>query len=155
MPEKFTKDKDAVLLMHSVLKRLGSGGVDTFEQRIKSQKTQYFAQLFGVSPPYKFNLYLRGPYSSLLADDLYQIERDSLKAKEEPFTPDELEDRFKKLKDFLLGKNNRQMEIVATLHWLLRVAKLEPNAAKVKLVELKEASPSEIKLAFESVKLLP
>ncbi len=154
MSEKFTKDKDAVLLMHSVLRRLGSGDIDTFEQRIKSQKTHYFAQLFGVSPSYRFNLYLRGPYSSALADDLYQIKRNSLEAKKELFTPDELEDRFKKLKNFLAGKNNRQMEIVATLHWLLRVAKLEPKSAKEKVIERKKTSTDETKFSFEAMKSL-
>lgn len=156
-PSKYTKDLDAVLLAYSVLKRLGSGGVATFEDRIKSQKTQYFSQLFGVAPAYYFRLYIRGPYSSQLADDLYQIKRDGNldDVGVDPFSPEDLEARFVRLAEFLSNKNIRQLEVIATFHWLLTVAKIPHVEAEQKLVELKQATPDEVVLASKATELLP
>ena len=150
----FTKPIDATLLSYSILKRLRSGGVDTFEQRLKSQKYHYFAQLFGVVFCYPYNLYLRGPYSPNLAHDLYEIKKNNIEVDVEKFVPDELEKRFIKLKKFVSGKNLRQLEIIATLHWLLRTAKLPIEQAKNKLVELKNTKQSELNFAIKFLKIL-
>ncbi|MFH1392437.1 MAG: hypothetical protein ABIG90_02020 [bacterium] len=78
----FKKQYDDTLLAYSVLKRLGAGNVNIFKERLKSQKIQYFAQLFEVSPVYVFNLYLRGPYSPDLAYDLYEIKKEKFKSEQ-------------------------------------------------------------------------
>lgn len=156
MEEKniFKNSHDAVLLTCSVLKRLKSGEIDSFNQRLKSQKVHYFSQLFGVSPSYSFNLYLRGPYSPDLAHDLFKIKNKGIRVRVSKFVPEELEKRFVNLEKFIAKKNNRQLEIVATLHWLIKIAKFSEFEAKKKLIELKEVSYDEVKYAFNSIKNL-
>ena len=142
--EGYSKDFDTVLLAYSVLKRLGSGDVDTFTQRLISQKTQYLAQVFGISPIYNFNLYVRGPYSPTLAQDLFKLKNDGIKTKEEAFIPQELEDRFIKAKSFIENKSPRQLELTSTLHWLEVEVNLPLRSALRKLKEIKSAAKEEI-----------
>ncbi len=143
MPE-YSKDIDAVLLACSVLKRLGSGEVDTFEQRLRSQKIQYLAQVFGISPTYGFNLYIWGPYSPSLAKDLFALQDNKVQVRQEPFTPQELEDRFTKAEGFIKKQNTRQLELTTTLHWLKIAARLPGEDAIIKLKEIKKANDEEI-----------
>ncbi len=153
LKNKFKKDYDAVVLVFSVLNRLYSGKVNSFSERLRSQKVQYFAQTFLVSPAYIFNLYLRGPYSSALADDLYNIKRMGLSAPKNRFVPNELEDRFDKLNDFLkLMKNNKQLELCSTLHWLMFIAKQPEAQALRNLKMLKDASSEEVSASLGVVK---
>ncbi|MBC7218602.1 MAG: hypothetical protein H5T49_00490 [Hadesarchaea archaeon] len=46
---------------------------DCFEDRIKLQKYVHIARSCGLDLGYKFNLYLRGPYSPDLAKDYYEL----------------------------------------------------------------------------------
>ena len=150
-PEDIT---DATLLMYSVLKRLGSGGINTFSERLHSQKTQYLAQTFAISPAYTFNLYIRGPYSPDLARDLFELKRQKLISKIEEFTPGELEERFQKAKNFITDKTIRQMEFITTLHWLIIVARLSHDAARAKLKAIKAIDDKESAIIYESVQEL-
>jgi hypothetical protein len=45
--------------------------VDRFEDRLIAQKIACFIQLKGIDLRYPYNLYIRGPYSRLLAGDYY------------------------------------------------------------------------------------
>jgi uncharacterized protein YwgA len=148
----FTKSYDATLLTFSILKRLGSGGVETFSQRLRSQKIQYFAQSFGVSPYYRFSLYLWGPYSPALANDLFVIKNHNIDAKVDKFLSEELEKRFNNLKNFIEGKDDKQLELVATAHWLIKKAGFSEEKAKEKLIKLKNATLKEIEYSFNSIK---
>ena len=148
----FKNSYDSVILSYSVLKRLRSGKVDLLEDRIRSQKIHYLAQQFGVVPSYSYNLYIRGPYSPDLACDLYQIKNNSIETEIIDFVPHELEKRFERLKTFIKGKSNRELEVITTLHWLIEVANFPKNKAIEKLVELKNASKIEINYAFNSIK---
>lgn len=143
MAEKYIKDYDAVLLVYSILNRLGCGKVDTFDDRLKSQKVQYLAQILGISPKYQFSLYLRGPYSPSLAHDLFQLKADGIKADAEKFTPDLLEEKFNKLRTFVGKTNIRLLELVSTYHLLEKNGHSEKNITD-KLKEWKEATNSEI-----------
>ena len=151
---KLTKPYEAAVFSYEVLKKLGSGKVVTFSDRFISQKTQYFAQLFGVSPSYQFNLYLRGPYSPALTQDLFAICGIDSDYQKKRFVSDELEDRFEQLKDFLKGKEPRQLEIIATLHWLLEVAELSIPDVKKKMIQLKEVTDIEFSQALKSIQVI-
>lgn len=155
MKNIFKKQYDEVLLVLSVLARLNCGKIGTFEQRLKSQKIQYLAQLFGVSPAYTFNLYLRGPYSPDLAHDLYKIKEEQLEPVKTKFVPDELEDKFAELAKFLDDKNNRALEIVASLHWFLRVLKMSKQVAQKKLELWKNVNQDEFETMFLAVQQIP
>ena len=150
----FTQPYDVAVLAYSVLKRLGSGSVDYFSERLKCQKYHYFAQLFGVSPVYSFNLYIRGPYSPDLAHDLFEIKNQKIEANTEKFVPEELENRFNALENFIKDKDIRKLELSATLHWLMNIAKLSEPDAKERLKQIKSASAEEVEYAVESVKNL-
>lgn len=148
--EKFTKPYDTAVFAYDVLRRLGSGKVSSFIERLLSQKTQYFAQLFGVSPAYQFGLYVRGPYSSDLAHDLFAMQLEKLPPLKK-FVSDELENRFRQLDKFLEGKDARSLEIISTLHWLMKVVGLTTKDAKTKLQQLKEATEIEYQKAIQSI----
>lgn len=148
----FTQSYDTTLLTFSILKRLGSGSVETFSQRLRSQKIQYFAQFFGISPAYIFNLYLWGPYSPELANDLFTIKNHNINTKVERFLSEELEKRFENLKKFIEGKNDRQLELFATAHWLIKKAGFSEEKAKEKLSKIKDATPKEIEYSFNYIK---
>ncbi len=152
--EKFTKPYDTAVFAYTVLKRLGCGRVDTFEQRLKSQKVQYFAQLFKVSPSYSFGLYLRGPYSSELAHDLFAIRDEHIDVDISSFIPEELEERFIKLKKFIGDMEVRELEITSTSHLLTDVMKMNQDKAQEKLREWKGAKEKELKEAFNKIKNL-
>lgn len=146
---------DVLLYLYSVLKRLGCGDVDTFEQRIVSQKTQYFAQLFGVSLRYNYNLYLKGPYSPVLANDLFEIKKLVSEQKIKPmlnkFIPEDLEERFSDLKEYLKGVTPRQLEILATYHWLKKVAGYPVKTARAELIVLKGATEKELEFVENKI----
>jgi len=153
--QEFKKAYDAVLFAASVLERLNSGNLETFEQRLKSQKIYYLAQVFGILPVYNFNLYLRGPYSPDLSHDLFKLKRKDIKVGSEEFVAEELEEKFKLLKDFVKGKTTRQLEIIATWHWLIKRAQFSFAEAKKKIIEMKDAKEDEIIFASECLKKIP
>jgi len=154
MNNNFKNPYDKALFACYILRRLNAGSVKSFVDRLRSQKIQYFAQLFKVSPYYSFNLYLYGPYSPDLANDLFQIREKGDTVKLDRLIPIELEKRFQQLKKFIENKNNRELEIVATLHWLLEVAGFSNEKASLRLAEWKDASSEEIKYAFNELKNL-
>lgn len=144
MDNIYTRDYDAVLLAYSVLSRLGAGKMETFEDRLRSQKVQYLAQVFNVSPEYGFSLYIKGPYSPDLAKDLFQLKSKNIKASTEKFTPNLLEESFTRLKSFIdKAKSTRLLELVSTFHLLRKVGLPEKDCIK-KLKEFKHAEDSEI-----------
>ena len=151
---KFKNSPDAALLAFAVLTRLGGGSIDTFEKRLRSQKIQYLAQVFGISPPYRFNFYVRGPYSPDLANDLYSIYRGGLTV-EKRFVPQELEERFKAFKKFIEEQSTRQLELLATLHWLIKVAKLPTQEAQKRLARIKGADTEEFRYAIATITKFP
>lgn len=142
--KNFTKSPAEALLAYSVLKRLGCGDITTFEKRLRSQKAQYIAQLFGVVPHYPYNLYIHGPYSPSLANDLYLIFKKNIKADTNKFMPEELENSFDKLKKFINQLDNRSLELLTTMHWLkFKVGLPLPQTLK-KLSELKHPFNKEL-----------
>lgn len=147
------KSPDELLYLYSVLKRLGCGDITTFKDRLKTQKIQYFAQLFGVSLNYRYNLYLYGPYSPELANDLYKIRDQKLKPQAIDFIPEELKIRFSDLAGFIKElDNNRKLEVTVTLHWLIEVAKLPLEKAQEELCKIKSATLEEFEYALSMIK---
>jgi hypothetical protein len=50
--------------------------LDTFRDRLLLQKAVYLIQLVGIDMGYRFSWYLRGPYSSVLTDNLFELKSD-------------------------------------------------------------------------------
>ena len=78
----------------------------------------------------------------------------TIRVKLDKLIPVELERRFKRLKEFIEKKDNRQLELIATLHWLLKVAGFSEAKAKKRLTEWKKASFDEVNYAFNAIKNL-
>ena len=152
--DDFRLDIDEALLAFSVLKKLGAGNVITFSDRLKSQKVQYLAQSFGVSPAYSFSLYVHGPYSPFLAHDLFTIQENKIKSDSSDFIPAELRERFEDLRRFIFGKNNRELELITTLH-LFKKLGWSKSLSIEKLRLLKGASDEEITSTLEQIKEIP
>lgn len=65
---------DSRRLLSAVSKAVGRDlNVSEFEDRLTLQKGCYILNSWGFGPMYKFSLYIRGPYSSDLADDYYEV----------------------------------------------------------------------------------
>lgn len=93
--------------------------VNNFYSRLRLQKYVYLAKFFGFEHEYFYNLYLRGPYSSQLADDYYKL-TDIDKWKELPevgFNPE----RFIEL---VRGKDHNWLEIATTILFLWKMYKV-------------------------------
>lgn len=101
-----------------------------FNNRLKVQKYVFIAKKFGLRLPYNYSLYIRGPYSSSLADDYYEIEdyhsSNALEINE---------DFFKLVKN----KSETWLELAATI---IMIRERYQNIADEKLLALvKNAKP--------------
>jgi len=95
--------------------------VNKFDHRLKLQKLVYLAKVIGVPRlEYNFSLYLRGPYSSELADDYYHLTKDFEVSEKEVkvFINDPA---FKKFVSIVEGKDSLWLEIASTLIELRKV----------------------------------
>lgn len=152
---EFTKPVDAVLMTVLVLKRLNAFSLTNLADRIRCQKLQYLAQVFKVSPAYNFNLYLRGPYSPDLTKDLFEAKEHIKLLQNIQFASQEMEERFLKLKKFVDSKELRQLELIATYHWLINEAKLSEDSAVKKMKEIKTSADEEVRFVQNSIKEVP
>lgn len=99
----------------------------TFEDRIIIQKIVYFAKYLGIEFDYNFNIYFRGPYSSELAKDYYDIDNDWTSVKEPLSISSE---QIKKI-NFIRYKSIAWLEIASTL---LAVKSANPNFTENELI---------------------
>jgi len=135
------KRTEGALLTARVLKRLGKASLDTLGQRISCQKAAYFAKRLGIIPDYQYNLYIHGPYSPGLADDLYALRKDFQQLSPVSFANEELEEKFLRLERWIAGLSPRQLELLATYDWLDRSG----QRAGEMLKSLKHASEDEVR----------
>lgn len=141
--------------------------MDTFENRLLLQKRIYFIQELGIPFEYSFGWYIRGPYSSELADDgfenesisklshsnwekfsqflpiLEDSERKTLTAAHEFFS------EVKECANAMGISEDRLLELLSSLHFLMtNWLHGDYDAASKRLLKLKPAfSDSEIKQA--------
>lgn len=92
-------------------KRVGfTFDVHNFDHRIKLQKYVYLAKVFGWNNDYRYNIYIRGPYSSNLADDYHDlIDMD------ESLLPSM---DFGSFRDLVMNKDTAWLEVAATLLYI-------------------------------------
>ncbi|MEM1598226.1 MAG: hypothetical protein QXP31_06540 [Pyrobaculum sp.] len=113
-------------LLGFVIRELGLSAEDLlldFEARLRVQKAVYLLQACGFGFNYDFDLYIRGPYSSALADDYMAIARhgDGEVAKlAEAARPDE---KLLAALEELKKADTKVLELAATLHALLEAYK--------------------------------
>ena len=129
----------------AVLKKAVCANISTIEDRIVCQKVIYFANCLGISPKYDFNLYIHGPYSPDLANDLFTLSGFFDKISPVEFMSRESEENFKKLNRVLLklDKKPRDLELASTLTFFKNLAG-DLEVAMGKTIEIKEASRKEL-----------
>jgi uncharacterized protein YwgA len=80
--------------------------VRLFNNRLKLQKYVFLAKQYGIDLGYNFNLYVRGPYSPMLAEDYYRLSEEI-----EPIRVGLPEDFIKLIKN----KSERWLELASTV----------------------------------------
>jgi uncharacterized protein YwgA len=123
-------------VLATVLKRIGGfdpiAFAQDFDARLRVQKEVHLLQAgFDVDLGYAFNYYLRGPYSSGLARDVYAI-TPSVFAKAQPlkFKDPPTEARFQEFLRFVTPhlSDAAWLETASTLLWHIRQGVADPNA---------------------------
>lgn len=111
--------------------------INEFNHRLMLQKYIYLAGYFGLNHNYSYNLYIRGPYSSKLAEDYYDLDVDSNKL--------ELDDFDKKgFRNFIKDKSIFWLEATTTILTLYKNYKVLYEEADLKeaiLVKTKSLKP--------------
>ncbi|MFH1751847.1 MAG: hypothetical protein ABH821_02820 [archaeon] len=122
----------------AVLKELGfKPKIESFEDRLKLQKLVFLLQLKGIKTGFNYSLYVRGPYSPELTEELFKERnklkelktREKLSIKEQEKIK-EFKELFKKLKPSLL-------EIAATYAYFAFKLNQDPITATKNLKNLK------------------
>ncbi len=136
--------EDAVFTV-AVLKKAACANISTIEDRIVCQKVIYFANCLGISPKYDFNLYIHGPYSPALANDLFILSSFFDRVTPVDFMSSESQEKFEKLNGVLLklGKKPRYLELASTLTFFKNLAG-DLEVAMRKTIEIKGASREEL-----------
>ena len=137
---------DSRKLLAAVSKAVGHGlNVNDFDDRLTMQKGCYILNSWGFGPMYRFSLYIRGPYSSELADDYYSLGND---VGEITDVPDEAVERLSEI----FGKGLGYAEAYATV---LLVKNNSPGASygsiQKRALELKPHLSSEVEEACSSI----
>lgn len=103
--------------------------MSTLNKRIEFQKTIYLLKAFGINLNYYFSWYLRGPYSTTLADDgyaLHSLEPESRLELANDVDIDSDTDSIRKMKNFIedlrvalnAKSESSRLELAASLHFL-------------------------------------
>lgn len=85
-----------------------------FNFRLKVQKFVYIAKYFGWNHDYEYNLYIRGPYSSALADEYYNMDIYN------NYSPVKIDDfNLDSFKNFVKDKSIHYLESASTILFYL------------------------------------
>lgn len=98
-----------------------------FNFRLKVQKFVYIAKYFGWNHAYEYNLYIRGPYSSALADEYYNMDIYN------NYSPVKIDDfKVKPFKNFVKDKSIHYLESASTILFYLND---NPNLSRENAIE--------------------
>ena len=103
---------------------VGKPDMSEFDNRLKLQKVVYLLQSSGMSLGYGYNWYVKGPYSSPLAHDLFEIEKSSEiyeKNAEVKFeNHEQIVHKLESFRDFLDNDINdiKYLEVLASIHYI-------------------------------------
>jgi uncharacterized protein YwgA len=150
-----------LIALQLFLKQLGvSSEIESLEDRVRVQKAVYLGQLSGVDFGYRFSWYLRGPYSTKLTTDYFELE-EAIRLREEDSKKMELKTSIKKKLDAiapLMKKPNTVtleiegwLELVASYHFLRKVRGYSNREATAKLEEEKPSLVEFVKICEQSL----
>jgi len=137
------------------LKELGlkNLSIDNFQDKLVIQKVIYLLQLKGVKTGFSYDLYVRGPYSSDLTNELYQHKRelellktDTLLTQKELADVHEMKELFEPIKPSIL-------EVAATYAYFAYVKHQDPITATKNVRRIKGFYPeSQIAIGISRAK---
>ena len=122
-------------ILGGLLKRIGKFSMNTFKDRFFFQKKIYFLQVFGIDLGYNFTLYLKGPYSSQLANDGFNLIQKFQEIPEVFFIEKDLEKKFNEYLKFI-KKNEDDLEwveIITLIHYFSKTCK---DASKEEILQI-------------------
>lgn len=125
---------------------MGKPDMSEFDNRLKLQKIVYLLQSSGMSLGYGYNWYVKGPYSSPLAHDLFEIEKSAeiyeknLGIKFE--NHEQIVHKLESFRDFLGDDINdvKYLEVLASIHYINEATfsgKGDESSLKDRLLEAK------------------
>ena len=114
--------------------------MDSFDDRLKLQKSLYLLQSFGIYLGYDFSWYLRGPYCSILATNGFELEEiyDDIPNYKVEFKKPKTQKIFKDFLKFIKFKSVDELEIAASLHYLKLTCDSSVKDIKNKVVSKQE-----------------
>jgi uncharacterized protein YwgA len=124
----------SVHILGGLLKRIGQITMRTFDDRLKVQKRVYLLQNFGVYLGYAFSWYLRGPYCTSLAKDVFSLVEEGIEIPDVSFEDVEDEKKFELFMNFLGDKKDDAvwLEMLASIHFL---RKAYPEKSKEEIIQ--------------------
>ena len=121
--------------------------IKSFEDRLVMQKGCFLLNEMGVTPNYSFSLYIRGPYSSDLADDYYELLRENALSYKTNIDSDLIE----KISE-IMSKGVGYLEAYSTLILAHKYnPRMEMDSLKRFVFEMKPALRKEIEEASKSL----
>lgn len=128
--------------MGVIIKDIDNFDMDTFDGRLKFQKTVHILQSFGIHLGYYYNWYLRGPYSPDLAKAGFALKEviEKVPNLAIEFADDEYQSSYDSFKKFLVDKkdNADKLEIASSICFLSNDEHLD-KATVLRLTEGKMA----------------
>ena len=132
--------QESLIVLRLVLNALGqSPNISTVDERKRLQKAIYLAQISGADMGYRFNWYVKGPYSPTLAKDYYLLaeHEPALRDADKKWAlPSSLMSRLHSVRplhtpppDAPLSQPN-WLELVASLHFLRHVSRMSEGDAR-------------------------
>ena len=148
---------DDLIALKMLLDKIGIPiQLNSFLDRLKLQKAVYLIQLTGIDLGYRFSWYIRGPYSSELTKDLFNISSNLSTLnniiKKYSFS-DDIKPLIRKSKKLLEKPSNINLsdaewyELLASLHYLKHIAFI-PNAKNKDFEEVYKALPGDKRKRF-------
>ncbi len=129
--------KERLILLNTLMKRIGDFSMNSFEGRLKFQKRVYLLKAIGFGLNYNFSWFIRGPYSPELTDDGFEIFMNQSKINERKLNEHEEKD----LGEFMLltkGFDTNEIEALASLHFLKKIYAQSKEKTISRLIEIKK-----------------
>lgn len=124
--------------------------IEKFEHRLRLQKYVFLSKFFGFNHDYSYSIYLRGPYSSALADDYYKL-AEFYPSYKEDYRKEFGEFNTEKFMEVIEEKDGKWLEIAATILSVYESYRKKFGGAE--LIELVLSTSCDIKSATEVKKI--
>lgn len=116
-----------------LVKDIGNFDMDTFDGRLRFQKTVQVLQSFGIDLGYYYNWYLRGPYCPDLAKDGFRLKDviGKIPKLAIEFADPKDQSRYDNFREFMRDKkrDSKRLEIASSICFLLNEEGLDRDAA--------------------------